>query len=83
MQVLKMDETNRKALHRKAQAHDSINEYELALKTWKKLSELYPNDRDIKLKIKKSQEKINSYLESEKLTYKNMFREYIYYSQQS
>ncbi|XP_012217908.1 peptidyl-prolyl cis-trans isomerase D [Linepithema humile] len=79
-EVLKVDKTNHKALHRRAQAYESMNEYESALKDWEKVSEQYPNDNNLKLKIKKAKEKINSYLKNEKLTYKNMFREYIFYS---
>lgn len=72
-QVLKLDQSNFKALYRRAQAYESIKEYELALKDWEKWSEMCPKNEYIKLKITETKKMVNSRKENEKLTYKNMF----------
>ena len=71
--VLGIDEENRKALFRRAQARMGQEEYDLAIKDLNLLKNLEPNDKNVLNELIKARKAKNVLLEKEKKIFQKMF----------
>lgn len=68
-----MDCNNGKAIFRLGQAHGSLNNFENAIKYYKQVLEIFPEDKTILIELKKVKLAQKQYLVTEKILYSKMF----------
>ncbi|KAL6634324.1 hypothetical protein ACP70R_026995 [Stipagrostis hirtigluma subsp. patula] len=71
-EVLELDNTNVKALYRRAQAHTHLVDLDLAEEDIKKALEIDPENRDVKMEYRRLKEKVKEYNRREAKLYGNM-----------
>ncbi|PWZ36787.1 Peptidyl-prolyl cis-trans isomerase FKBP62 [Zea mays] len=71
-EVLESDNTNVKALYRRAQAHMHLVDLDLAEADIKKALEIDPDNRDVKMGYKRLKEKVKEYKRRDAKLYGNM-----------
>jgi len=72
--ALEIDKENVKALYRRGQAYNELDDWDLSKSDLKKALEKEPNSSDIKREWSKLQKKITAHNQKQKKTFKNMFQ---------
>jgi len=73
LQVLNIDRNNGKALFRLGKAYGSLNNYEKAIKYFKQALDIFPDEKNILIELKKVKQAQKQYLATEKILYSRMF----------
>lgn len=73
LQVLNLDCNNGKALFRLGKAFGSLRNYEKAIKYYKQALDIFPDEKNILIELKKVKQAQKQYLVMEKKLYSKMF----------
>lgn len=73
LQVLNLDCNNGKALFRLGKAFSSLKNYEKAIKYYKQALDIFPDEKNILIELKKVKQAQKQYLVTEKKLYSKMF----------